>query len=89
MNWFPSWPGSTLRARHPSPEIAASPDKVRCREALELLGELTELYNERASIFEFEGNFPRAEAEHLAMVETKATQTYRRWRALESKVSFL
>jgi hypothetical protein len=66
----------------PSPDTAARPLEDRRNEALELLGELTDFYNQRASILEFEGHFPREEAERLALAETKATETYRRWRAL-------
>ncbi len=66
----------------PSLENASRPIEERCAEALELLGELTEFCNERASILEFKGHFPRAEAERLALIETKATETYRRWLAL-------
>ena len=66
----------------PSPENAARPIEDRRRESLELCGELTEFYNRLASIFEYEGRFPRAEAQRMAMIETRETELYRRWLAL-------
>jgi hypothetical protein len=69
-------------AGRPSPENAARPIEDRRRESLELRGELTEFYNRLASTFEDEGRFPRAEAERLAMIETRETELYRRWLAL-------
>jgi hypothetical protein len=58
------------------------PVSDQCAEALELRGELNNYYNERAAILEYDAHFPRAEAERLAMIETKATQLYPRWKAL-------
>jgi hypothetical protein len=69
-------------AGRPSPENARRPVDERCAEALELLGELIEIFNDRASVLEFDAHFPRAEAERLATLEVCATETYRRWRAL-------
>lgn len=66
-------------AGRPSPENATKPVEERCSEALELLGELTDLYNQRAAVLEYEAGFPRDEAERLAMIETKATETFRCW----------
>ena len=66
----------------PSTENAARPLEDRRNEALELLGELTDFYNQRAAILEYEADFPRLEAERLAMIETRITATYRRWLAL-------
>ena len=45
-------------------------------EALELLGWLTYFYNERAAFLEYESGLSRAEAERLAVMETKATEDY-------------
>jgi TubC N-terminal docking domain len=65
----------------PSPENAGRPVEDRRNEALELCGELTNMYNERASAFEFAG-LSRVEAERLAMLEVQATDAYWRWYAL-------
>jgi hypothetical protein len=51
-------------------------------EALELLGWLTYFYNERAAFLEYDSGLSRAEAERLAMIETKATEGYQRWQQL-------
>jgi hypothetical protein len=66
-----------------SPENARRPVEERCAEALELVGELIELFNERASILEHDAHLPRADAERLATIEVCATEAYSRWRALE------
>ena len=56
-------------------------DKKRL-ESIELCGELTHFFNERAAILEDDALFSRIEANRLAMVETKATKAFRRWQAL-------
>jgi hypothetical protein len=66
----------------PSLENAARPIEERRAEALELAGELNYLFNERAAILEYEARLPREEAERIAMIEVKASETYRCWRAL-------
>lgn len=66
----------------PSPENAGRAVEDRLTEARELIGELIDFYNERASVHEYDAGFPRDEAERLAMLEVQATDTYRRWRAL-------
>ena len=66
----------------PSPENTGRPVGERYAEALELLGELTYMYNERASILEYVGTLPRDEAESRAKEEVMRTETYRMWRAL-------
>ena len=73
--------GETYGPGRPSPENAGRSFEDRRNEALELLGELTYLYNERAYAFQFAG-LSRAEAECLAMSEVKQTDTFRRWRSL-------
>ena len=65
----------------PSPENASRSVEDRLKEALELLGELTYLYNERAYAFQFAG-LSRAEAECLSMSEVKQTDAFRRWKSL-------
>ena len=55
----------------------------RRAEALELLGWLTYFYNERAAFLEYESGLPRAEAERLAVMETKGTEDYQRWQQLK------
>jgi tubulysin polyketide synthase-like protein len=47
--------------------------------SLELAGELLHLFNERASILEDELQFSRAEAERIAMLETRSTQRFKQW----------
>ena len=51
-------------------------------EALELLGWLTHFYNERAAFLEYKSGHSRTEAERLAMIETKGTDSYYRWKRL-------
>lgn len=74
--------GNVDGSSHPSPDNAVRLIEDRRAKALELLGELLHLYNERAAILEFDAGFPKAEAERLAMIETTATGVYRRWLAL-------
>jgi hypothetical protein len=71
----------TQESSRRSRKDARRPVGNRLNEARELLGELTHLYNKRASALELAG-LPNTEAERLAMLEVQATDTYRRWRAL-------
>ena len=48
---------------------------------LELEGELTYLFNERASTLEL--RLPRAEAERVAVLEIRATPQFRQWQGNE------
>ena len=66
----------------PSSENAGRPIEDRNAEALELLGETIDFFNERASILEYDAGFPRDEAEQLAMIEVKASEIYRAWQSL-------
>src|SRR5262245_57167947 len=66
---------------HSPPENRLRPIADRCAEALELLGALTHSYNLRAEALEAAG-VPEGEANRVAMIETKATKTFRRWLAL-------
>jgi hypothetical protein len=66
----------------PSPENAKRPIEVRLRQARELLGELDRFYNTRVTILEALAGLAREEAERRALSEVKASDIYRRWRAL-------
>jgi hypothetical protein len=72
----------TFGPGRPSPENARRPVAERCKESLELHGELNHLYNTRAAILEAVAGLPRDEAERQAMIEVKATDTYRAWQSL-------
>lgn len=69
---------SSIDCQRP-PENTTKGTEERYIEALELLGWLTQFYNERAAYLEFDAGFPKIEAERLAMVQTKATTAYQRW----------
>ena len=69
-------------ACEPGSDLAGRPIAIRRAEALELLGELNYLFDERAAIMEALGGFPREEAERLAMKDIKSSETFRRWQAL-------
>jgi len=62
-------------------------DNDRRLEKLELSGEITYLFNERASILEFDAGFPRSEAERLAKIDVEAREPYRAWCSLNGGVA--
>ncbi len=66
----------------PSSGNAIRPLEEQNAEALELLGEMIDFYNERASVLEYDAGFPRDEAERLALIEVKASETFQKWQNL-------
>ena len=80
----PPVPSGELSSPCTSHPEAATPRLAEDKraEALELLGWLTHFYNERAAFLEYESGYSRTEAERFAMIETKASDAYHRWRRL-------
>lgn len=69
-------------AGRPSPENANRSKAERLQEARKLLLWLTDFFNERLSILQFEAGFSEDEALKRAKAETVQTEAYRSWRAL-------